>query len=74
MARLPPGSSPSWRKAGCHGYNRGTSRDAPVSYPELAERHGISADEVQAEFTTALILFMRTLREPEPWWWRLWTW
>lgn len=45
-----------------------------TSYPELAERHGISADEAQAEFTTALILLMRILREPEPWWRRLWLW
>jgi RNA polymerase sigma-70 factor (ECF subfamily) len=44
-----------------------------VSYPELAKRHGISADEVQAEFTAALILFTRILREPEPWWRRLWS-
>lgn len=45
-----------------------------ISYPELAERHDISADEVQAQFTAALILLTRTLREPEPWWRRLWPW
>jgi RNA polymerase sigma-70 factor (ECF subfamily) len=45
-----------------------------TSYPELAKRHGISADEVQVEFTAALILFSRILREPEPWWRRLWPW
>ena len=45
-----------------------------IGYPELAERHGISADEVQAEFTAALNLFTRMLREPEPWWRRLWPW
>jgi RNA polymerase sigma-70 factor (ECF subfamily) len=43
-------------------------------YPELAERHGISADDVQAEFVAALTIFFRTLREPEPWWRRLWPW
>jgi RNA polymerase sigma-70 factor (ECF subfamily) len=45
-----------------------------IGYPELAERHGISTDDVQAEFTAALTIFFRTLREPEPWWRRLWPW
>ncbi|TYC78802.1 sigma factor-like helix-turn-helix DNA-binding protein [Novosphingobium sp. BW1] len=45
-----------------------------ISYPELAERHGISADEVQAEFAAALKIFLRTLREPDPSWQRLWPW
>lgn len=38
-----------------------------ISYPELAERYGISADVVQAEFTAGLIVFTRALRGPEPW-------
>ncbi|CAH0356987.1 MAG: sigma factor-like helix-turn-helix DNA-binding protein [Sphingobium sp.] len=45
-----------------------------VSYAELAGRHGISADEVQSEFTAALTIFFRTLSEPEIWWQRLWPW
>lgn len=45
-----------------------------ISYPQLAERHAISATQVQAEFTAALIIFTRTLHEPEPWWRRLWPW
>ena len=43
-----------------------------IGYPELAARHGISADDVQSEFAAALTLFFRTLHEPEPWWRRLW--
>ena len=45
-----------------------------VDYPTLGERHGISAEEVEAEFAAALTLFVRTVREPEPWWRRLWPW
>ena len=45
-----------------------------TSYPELAERHGISAGEVEAEFAAALKIFLRTLREPDPWWQCLWPW
>jgi RNA polymerase sigma-70 factor (ECF subfamily) len=70
-----------FRRRGHRALRRMTERQRAIfwamrleetSYPELAERHGISADEVQAEFTAALILFTRTLREPEPWWLRLW--
>lgn len=39
-----------------------------IGYPELAERHSISVEGVQAEFAAALTIFFRTLREPEPWW------
>ena len=45
-----------------------------VSYPELAERHGMSAGEVEAEFAAALKIFLRTLHEPDPWWQCLWPW
>jgi DNA-directed RNA polymerase specialized sigma24 family protein len=45
-----------------------------ASYVELAERHRISVGEVEAELTAALINLSRTLREPEPWWRRLWPW
>ena len=45
-----------------------------ISYPELAERHGMSADEVQAEFAAALKIFSRTSGEPNQWWQRLWPW
>jgi DNA-directed RNA polymerase specialized sigma24 family protein len=72
-----------FRRRGHRALRRMTERQRAIfwamrfedtSYPELAERHGIGADDVQAEFTAALILFMRTLREPEPWWLRLWPW
>lgn len=78
--RLPPHV---FRRRGYRALRRMTDRQRAifwamrleeVSYPELAERHGISADEVQAEFTAALTIFFRTLREPEPWWRRLWLW
>lgn len=45
-----------------------------IGYPELAERHAISVEDVQAEFAAALTIFFRMLREPEPWWRRLWPW
>ncbi|MGN8000139.1 sigma factor-like helix-turn-helix DNA-binding protein [Sphingomonas sp. 22176] len=45
-----------------------------IDYPTLGERHGISAEEVEAEFAAALTLFMRIIDTPEPWWRRLWPW
>lgn len=45
-----------------------------IGYPELADLHGISTEDVQAEFAAALTIFFRTLREPEPWWRHLWPW
>lgn len=45
-----------------------------IGYTELAERHGISADEVQAEFIAGLTILFRALHKPEPWWQRLWPW
>lgn len=44
------------------------------SYPELAERHGISVYQVEAEFAEALKILARAFREPEPWWRSLWPW
>jgi len=38
-----------------------------VDYPTLGHRHGISAEEVEAEFAAALTLFMRIIDTPEPW-------
>ncbi|NLR73506.1 iron dicitrate transport regulator FecR [Novosphingobium sp. ERN07] len=43
-----------------------------TSYAELARRHAISAERVEAEFAQALRILVRTLHEPEPWWRRLW--
>jgi DNA-directed RNA polymerase specialized sigma24 family protein len=45
-----------------------------ASYVELANRHGISVGEVEAELIQALIILSRTLRKPEPWWCRFWPW
>ena len=45
-----------------------------ISYSELAERHGMSAGDVEGDFAAALKTFLRTLREPDPWWQRLWPW
>ena len=42
-----------------------------LSYAQLAQRHGISAEQAEAEFAAALRIFMRTLYESEPWWRRL---
>ena len=43
-----------------------------VSYSELAERHGISPEQVQADFAEALGLLFRELHQPEGRWRRLW--
>jgi len=42
-----------------------------AGYPELAERHGISVPEVEAEFAEALRVLVRAFREPEHRWRRL---
>ncbi|EKU75598.1 hypothetical protein [Sphingobium yanoikuyae] len=42
-----------------------------LTYAQLAERHGISVEQAEEEFAAALRVFLRTLREPEPWWRRL---
>jgi DNA-directed RNA polymerase specialized sigma24 family protein len=39
-----------------------------IGYAELAERHGISVREVEAEFAEALEVLIRAFREPQPWW------
>ena len=38
------------------------------SCAELAERYGISADQVRAEFRESLDIFFDALGENEPWW------
>lgn len=45
-----------------------------VGYAELAARHGMTSAEVQAHFAAALRIFLRSLREPDPWWRRAWDW
>jgi RNA polymerase sigma-70 factor (ECF subfamily) len=45
-----------------------------VTRPELAKRHGITEAAVDEQFVQALIIFSRSIREPEPWWRRLWPW
>ncbi len=42
-----------------------------LTYAQLAERHGITPEQAEAEFAAALRIFLRTLQEPEPWWRRL---
>ncbi len=72
-----------FRRRGHRALRRMTDRQRAIfwamrleetSYPELAERHGMSAGEVEVEFAAALKIFLRTLREGEPWWQRLWPW
>lgn len=45
-----------------------------VSYPQLAEQHGISVEEVMEHFTQALLILGRAVDDPGPWWRRLWPW
>lgn len=42
-----------------------------LRYAQLATRHGITAKQAEQEFAAALRIYLRTLREPEPWWRRL---
>jgi len=45
-----------------------------VTYSKLAQRHGISEAQVEEQFAQALIIFSRSIREPESWWRHLWPW
>jgi len=45
-----------------------------VTYTKLAERHGLTESEVQHAFASALFIFAKSIRKPEPRWWRLWPW
>ncbi|AXB80630.1 sigma factor-like helix-turn-helix DNA-binding protein [Novosphingobium sp. P6W] len=45
-----------------------------LSYPELAERYAISVQDVMEQFTMALLILARWVKEPQPWWRRLWPW
>ncbi|GGC17237.1 hypothetical protein GCM10011494_40130 [Novosphingobium endophyticum] len=76
--RLPPHV---FRRRGRRALRRMSERQRAIFWAlrfeetdcaELAERHGIGTDEVQAEFAEALRILSRTLRESEPWWRRLW--
>lgn len=78
--RLPPHV---FRRRGFRALRRMTERQRAIfwamrfeeiDYPTLAHRLGISAAEAEAEFAAALTLFVCTVREPEPWWRRLWPW
>jgi RNA polymerase sigma-70 factor (ECF subfamily) len=51
-----------------------TLRIETVSYAELARHHGVGVGEIETAFTQALLILMRCVREPEPWWRRLWPW
>jgi RNA polymerase sigma-70 factor (ECF subfamily) len=42
-----------------------------LTHDQLAERHGITAAQAEAEFAAALRIYLRTLRELELWWRRL---
>jgi RNA polymerase sigma-70 factor (ECF subfamily) len=45
-----------------------------VTRPELPRHHGISEGQVDEQFVEALVIFTGSIREPEPWWRRLWPW
>jgi hypothetical protein len=49
-------------------------RAEDVGYPQLAEQHGISVEEVMEHFTQALLILGRAMDDPGPWWRRLWRW
>ncbi|EGD60854.1 anti-FecI sigma factor FecR [Novosphingobium nitrogenifigens DSM 19370] len=69
-----------WRR-GQRGLRRMTARQRAIfaavrfegaSYAELAERHGITVDEVQAELGKAISRLIRTVHGH--WWQRWWPW
>lgn len=43
-----------------------------LSYPEIAERFGITVAEVEWHFAGALRVLMIAMDEKDPWWWRFW--
>lgn len=45
-----------------------------VTYADLARQHGVGLAEIETAFTQALLILMRSVRDPEPWWCRLWPW
>jgi DNA-directed RNA polymerase specialized sigma24 family protein len=45
-----------------------------MTYAQLATRLGLTESEVQHAFACALFIFAKRIREPEPWWRRLWPW
>ncbi len=49
-------------------------RSDEIGYPELAERYGISVEEVTEHFTQALLILSRAVDEVRPWWRGLWPW
>lgn len=41
-----------------------------LSYPEIAERYGITVAEVEWHFAGALRVLMIAMDEKDPWWWQ----
>ena len=73
----------AFRRRGRRGLRRMTDlqraifcavRFEEATFAELAERHGISEDLIQSLLTAALRVLSAAVREPEPWWRRVWPW
>jgi RNA polymerase sigma-70 factor (ECF subfamily) len=43
-----------------------------LSYPEIAERIGLTIDQIEQLFTAALVNLTRNLDDPRRHWWRRW--
>lgn len=78
---LPPISPRAFWRRGQRGLRRMTKRQRAIfgavrfegaSYAELAQRHGISVEAVQAELAKALSKLTRAVYGP--WWQRWWPW
>ena len=73
----------AFRRRGRRGLRRMTDlqraifcavRFEEATFAELAERHGISEDVVVALLAAALRTLSAAVRQPEPWWRRVWPW
>ena len=45
-----------------------------LSYPEIAERLGISVADVERHFAASLAVLVSAMDEKDPWWWKFWPW
>ena len=73
----------TFRRRGRRGLRRMTELQRAIfcavrfddaTYAEMAQRHGLSLDEVVGVMAGALRILSSAVREPEPWWRRLWPW
>lgn len=45
-----------------------------LSYPEIAEKLGISIAEVESHFAASLAVLVKVMDRKDPSWWKFWPW